>query len=343
MERVTLSDIAREAGVSVPAVAKVISGNRANIRVSPQKTELIREIAAKLNYQPNINAQRLAGRSSKSIGVLVDTRAPSKQFQLIAEIEREASVRGYRCMIGGTHDSVENLYNSYQIMLQYGVDGVICVSHDYPGQNHLLEKYFENAEKLVFIGLPEVSRHPSVFEEIDYGVIQAVRHLQEQSYRKIGMILGSRQDYASHRLRLKGFLSCFPGRENLIYHFDDWRDTVRLKEKLRKAITEFILPGKLDAVIIHNDLIALTLLSELADLNIRVPEDIGVIGCDNDIFAESTRPRLTSIDNNNAALAQKALELLFQLFADNDRPASPARIAIPRQLIVRESSMKGAK
>ena len=79
--KVRLVDIAREVNVSAALVSKVLNGNSGNIRVSPEKAEMIRKTARKMNYTPNINARALAGQSTKVIGILIDSKAPTVAFR----------------------------------------------------------------------------------------------------------------------------------------------------------------------------------------------------------------------------------------------------------------------
>lgn len=99
VKRVTLADIAREAGVSVPSVAKVITGCRSNICVSDAKAALIREIAERLHYRPNLHGKALAGGSIKMLGVLIDSCAPPQTVRILSSIESAAALRGYRVIV----------------------------------------------------------------------------------------------------------------------------------------------------------------------------------------------------------------------------------------------------
>ena len=88
--KVTLSEVAKLAGVSLGAASKVLNGGTSKIGVGAEARKRILDAARKLNYQPNMAASILAGGSSKLIGVLIDSRAPEFMYGVLAEIELAA-------------------------------------------------------------------------------------------------------------------------------------------------------------------------------------------------------------------------------------------------------------
>ena len=107
--------------------------------------------AAEMNYRPNYNAQRLAGRASKVIGILIEKNAAGPLFQMLGEIEREAAEYGYRCMIGEFKKEVRLQREQYDIFMQHGVDGVICMPSHYLEDSPEFQQAFAGPVRRIFM------------------------------------------------------------------------------------------------------------------------------------------------------------------------------------------------
>lgn len=334
--KVRLVDIAREVNVSAALVSKVLNGNSGNIRVSPEKAEMIRKTARKMNYTPNINARALAGQSTKVIGILIDSKAPTVAFRLLAEIEHEATLHGYRTLIGEAHDSVENLYESYQHLRQHGVDGVICISHDYPGENEKLEKYFRDCCPIVFLGQPELRNHSHIILEIDSGIRDAVQYLRKTGRKRIAILTDRNMEDHSIQDRIRGFLSVYPqGQDMLIPFLYSPGDALAMRKEVRQIIKDFIIPRRIDALLAANDISALILLGELNASGLNVPEDIALIGHDNEFFSECCHLPITTIDENNAVVAASSVKMLLDIMKEPAECRTTHKITVKPELIIR--------
>ncbi|MDD4102640.1 MAG: LacI family DNA-binding transcriptional regulator, partial [Kiritimatiellae bacterium] len=249
-KRTTLEDIARAVGVSRASVGKVLGANKSNIRVSVEKARVIRQMAQKMNYTPNLNARALAGQTTQVIGVLIDSKAPGVFVQRAAAIEREASRRGYRTMIGETHDNAEDFYNTYLLMRQHGVDGVLVVSHDYPRENQQIDHFFTHGGPMVFLGGPERPGHSHVILEVDSGIKLAVAHLRQRGHKNLVLMANTDSQYWSVKAREKGFLDvCPPGDSGAIVHFKQSDTMSDMRTSIRQLVRETLIPRGINAVL----------------------------------------------------------------------------------------------
>lgn len=335
-QHVTLSDVAREVGVSRALVGKVLGSCSGNIRVSAETARMIREAAERLHYQPNLSARVLTGQKSGLIGVLIDAQPPAVTFRTLAFIDRFAAENGYRLLIGEAHNSIDSLYYHYSNFMQYNVDGVICMAHDYPGQEVKLRELFRNAENIVFVEKTILENVCCV--EVDrVAAVEALTSLLLETRKRVGIVLEN-PVYRSVRQRQEGYHRALAraGREDasLVYYPAD--EETSLEETMRLAVEKFILPEKLDAVIAPNDLAASHIIRELWQRGIRIPEQIAVAGYDNDPFSESIYPSLTTIDDRNEEIGRHAVELLLELFSVKE-PASRT-IRVTPCVVRRESS-----
>ena len=183
--KVRLADIAAEVGVSVMSVASVVnSAGKNSVKVSEATARRILDACKRLNYQPNMNARALRGTPLKLIGVLVDSQAGQAVRLLVSELERVTAAEGYLLLVAQAHDNIEQLYKAYQVLLQHGVSGVICLSHDYPDGHGELEKYFGDAEKIVFLADPGLEGQPFVALDRISAVSAAVSAIQNRNGRE---------------------------------------------------------------------------------------------------------------------------------------------------------------
>ena len=133
---VRLADIAREVGVSIVTVAKVVNNTGGkNTRVSEKTAEKIRSCVKRMEYHPNMLARGLVGKSSDLIGVVLDSCAPPVYHERLSLMEKYAALHGYRFMIGQAHDDVEKLKSFAHTFQSYGAAGIICLAHAYENAN----------------------------------------------------------------------------------------------------------------------------------------------------------------------------------------------------------------
>ncbi len=334
-QNVTLSDVAREVGVSRALAGKVLGSCAGNIRVSEETARLIRAAAERLHYQPNLSARVLSGQKSGLIGVLVDAQPPQVVFRTLAWIDQYAVRHGYRLLIGEAHNSIDSLYRHYSNFTQYNVDGVICLAHDYPGQEEKLQELFRNAGNIVFIEKPVLEN--ASFVEIDRAAaLEELVTLLLETRKRIGIILEN-PSYRSVRQREEGFCRALKKAgisETPLIYFLPTRRTAPDRLMLQ-TVEEFVLPERLDAVIAPNDLAASHLMRTLQRRGFRIPEEIAVAGYDNDPFAESLYPSLTTIEDNNELIGRYAVELLLEQLKTQNPVLKNMRVT-PR-IIRRES------
>lgn len=338
---VRMIDIAQEVGVSKSAVARVLTNGGVNsIRVSEETRRKIQEVAKRLNYTPNTAARALAGKGSMVIGVLIDSCAPRSIYQILSVIEEKAAESGYRLMIGQSHDNVDNMFECYRNFIRHKIDGVICLAHEYPGSEKKIRSYFDKRQNLVFIGKPCLDCRSYIEINRQNGIRQAVSHLVKEGYRRIGLLifpfshnsLQQRQDGYREGIGDSG-LTFNPDFISMVQQYPD---AASIRAQMKDYVDSEILPKRLDAVIAVNDIYASHLLRELLTRGIKVPQEIAIVGHDNDDFTEFSYPTLTTIDQSPRAVGEAAFHMLLTGLEQPGRSVAPQ--TINTELIIRESS-----
>ena len=347
-KKTRLIDIAQKLGVSKVTVAAALSANpNGTVRIGEKMAAKIRRTAKAMNYQPNINAKTLAGCASTVIGILIDSQASIPRFRIREGIEKEATLRGYRCMIGEVHDSVENLRSNYDIFMQYGVDGVICISHDYPGAEKKFRKLFSDVlGKIVFIDRPN---HPDAsYINIDRAasMLQAVKHLHEQGAKRIAFVRGEKswqtviQQENGYRQMMKEL--GYSAGELHIFHVKDMDDDRRLQGRnISVFVKNHVIPEKIDGIVGFNDLLCHAFLQALQEFGKQCPRDIRVVGYDNEDFSKYAIPALTTIDEDYALQSKMVVDLLLEKIMHPEREMKGCFATVTPELIIRNSTKNG--
>lgn len=351
-KKARLIDVAELAGVSPTAVGKVLSGTGGSrVGVGPEAAAQIRRAARELGYRPNAAARQLRGQRSQLVGVLVDSRAPQARLYGLARLESLLRQRRYRILVGYGHDDAEAFREHRDEFISRGVDGLVCLSHDYPDRrisDEVTALVEDSGIPCVLIGRPRFATHRATVIDIDRetAVRQAVRHLHERG-RLRPCLVSFASGSQSARAREAGFRRGLeetgldraeePCVLNLPLSAMD-----RRSDDLGRFVDREVLPRRMDAILAPNDLIAARLLKVLAGRGVEVPGDMALIGWANDPIAELTAPALTTIDQHEETLAELAVTALMRSVETQQEPAVEADdlgppAAVTPSLVIRES------
>ncbi|MEZ0447091.1 LacI family DNA-binding transcriptional regulator [Cellulomonas sp. ICMP 17802] len=302
---VTLRDVARAAGVSPATASRALS---APDLVAPARREHVQQIARELGYRPNRAARELiTGRTGNLCLVVPDLENPF--FAAVAKgVQARARALGFALLVA---DAEEDPRLEAELVGHLGaqVDGVVLCSPRMSEAelDRLRRDVLDRGVPLLLVnrlhdGLPSV-----VIDNAD-GVRQAVRHLHALGHRRIGFAggpAGSWSDaqrrrgveHASHGLRsvemvdLGHFPPVFAGGV---------------------AAGDLVAASGVTAVLAHNDLLALGILSRLRARGIRVPEEVSVVGYDDIPAATLVSPALTTVTVPLGRLGRAAVDLLVE-------------------------------
>ena len=304
--KATIKDVAKEAGCS-PSLVSFYLRNPQTTRVAEQTKQRIAGAVEKLNYQRNLLASILKSGCSNVVGVLADAQANPPIFRLIASLEQEANVRNLRLQVGLFHDSLENLLEACSILKQYGPAGIICLSHDYPEFNRELDQKIREIPELIFYDGPQRSGHACVIPDKEFGVKLAVEHLKQSGRKRIALCVpGDCPDWDSVTRKIRSFTE-LSGSDSLLCRLPH---ALALRQAMRVFLMPFIREKQPDAILFSSDRFALCACGILRENNLRVPEDIAVIGCDNDPACREYCPAVSSVAFDQGLIARTLLDVL---------------------------------
>lgn len=331
MKKVTIKDVAREAGVSIGTVSNTM--NNSDL-VSPATREKILEVAQRLNYIPNMNGKLLKAGRSKMLGLFTSRINGPYYYKLIEAIYRTCEREGYGLDIIVTRDEKMVMAN----LFGKNLDGVmICEGTKGIGDREV-EMMEQNEIKAVFLNKelsgPNIT---SILFDSVKGGWDVTRHLLALGNRKICFISGSDLIQDS-RERVQGFREAMasegiaPSPDQILQgYFDEQRTYQAVKALITQQ------PERLpEAFVAGNDVSAIGCIKALRDSGYRVPEDVSVASFDDIEIAEYFQPPLTTMRNPIAGQGELAVERLIRMI--DGEPGSVIRL--PGSLVLRESCIK---
>jgi LacI family transcriptional regulator len=334
--RVTLRDIANEAGVSMMTVSNVVNGNRA--RVSPETIERVQRIVAERGYVPSASARSLAARSSRLIGLLVPaadddslTLSPHTGA-ILGQIERALRKRGYHLLLRGiAHpDEVGEALQSWSL------DGAVLLGFLDEEIDALDAKL---AGRVAMLAIDSYSANPlatGVRSDDFEGGRVAATHLLDLGHRDIVFAAPSFSDVGVVHQRYEGFRQAFVDRglsfsNSMVAtvnttHASGHELGARLRTSFPSAT----------AVFATADILAIGIMAGLAETGLAVPGDVSVIGFDDLDLSAIVTPKLTTVAQDIPTKAAMAVDLLLTTIEKRDRPAEPVTLDV--HLVEREST-----
>jgi LacI family transcriptional regulator len=326
--RVTIADVAAEAGVSIATVSKVINGRYG---VAPGTLQRVQSVIDQLGYESSLVARSLRSSRTNVIGILVADIEPFSA-ELLKGAGAAIRARDYELIVysGSGHGKDNSGWERRYVSRLGGTltDGLILVTPTVVDVS--------DAVPIVAVD-PHAgpSPLPSVHADNLAGAITATEHLVALGHRRIGFLAG-RPDLESARQREQGYRDALaaagiPVDPELIRVGD--YELEMSEGPARQLLT---LDDRPTAVFAANDLSAIQTLHVARSLGLSVPDDVSVIGFDNIPESALMAPPLTTIDQSIQEMGRRAVELLIGLIEGNLE--RPGQITLPTRLVVRQSS-----
>jgi len=334
---VTITDVARRAGVSVSTVSNVLTGNRP---VAEATRVRVLAIVEELGFRPNRLARGLVNRSSKTLGVVAAGLEYYGPSSTLVGIEQQASEMGYTLILSLIHaPETEDVESIVANLLTHQVDGIIWAIPQI-GRNRL---WWERAYRhvpapVVFLNTKLYPALVGVDIDNRCGGRKATEHLLEMGYRRIGLIAGpldwwaaqQRRDGWQDALRDAGFAV-----DDRHVVEGDWKpgSGERALANLMEQYTE------MDAVFVSNDQMALGAMRWARDQHVHIPQDLGMVGYDDLPEAEFFYPPLTTVRQQVIEVGKLAVRELARLIIDPEENTERLILLEP-ELVVRASSQR---
>ena len=323
--RVTIYDVAEKAGVSPSTVSRAFSRPG---RVSDETAARIREAAEELGYRSQAVTSPTMLEKARLIGLLVSDVTNPFFFSIIRGAEHAAAAEGYSIVL---MDAAESGTREREVL-----DRVLPVCDALiVATSRLSDEALRGVARRVptVVMNRRVQGLPGVVTDNVEGMRMALEHLHELGHRRVVYVAGPSASWAdgvrwrafAENVGLLGFTGARVGPAAPTV-----RGGQQFAEKVRDARTT--------SVICFNDLVAIGLMGRLAELGVRTPADISIIGFDNTFASDLVTPGLTTVASPLAKLGQQATQAVISLLRGRTNPDQAA--IMPSKLVVRGSTAK---
>ncbi|MGF1636124.1 MAG: LacI family DNA-binding transcriptional regulator [Cyclobacteriaceae bacterium] len=309
MEEVNLKSIAKELGISISTVSRALR-DHPDIKASTKKAVI--ELAEKLEYEPNQLAYQLLKRRSNTIGVVLPKIHYPLYAQAISGIEEVAEKMGFQILLCQSNENYENEIRQINSLLVSRVSGVIIsVTNTTKKYDHLKKVQNKNIPLVLFNRDCEELTCSRVIIDNRKAAYKAVKYLIEKGSKKIAYI-GGPANLQISQIRLDGYRDALK-EDNLEETIGFVRHVDFSRAAMDSEIIELLSSDKIpDAIITYSDQIAQLVLFHAKKLGIKIPEQLKIIGFNNEPVNELLEPSLSSIAQPAYSMGKMAAELVFK-------------------------------
>jgi DNA-binding LacI/PurR family transcriptional regulator len=326
-KRATIDDVAKHAKVSIATVSRVVTGAQ---NVSMETAIRVQAAIQELGYRPSVAAKMLAGQRTNTLGLVVDEIVGEFFQPMLRGIERTAYDSGYDLLIHSTRNQRRGVYP----VGEHNTDGIIIFSNSLP-EEELFRLYAKGFPMvLMHQSPPKGLRIPCVTIENKDGARHMTDYLIEQrNYTQIAFLrgpegnedsnwreLGFRESMEDHNIPVDENLIGVGGFDEVIAHH---------------TVKQWVRQGKRPQVIFAgDDDSAIGVMMALREANIRVPQDIAVVGFDDIRLGAYLTPALTTVRAPIEKVSQVAVQQMLNLMKAGE---AEMLTLLPTELIIRES------
>jgi LacI family transcriptional regulator len=342
--RLTIKDVARLAGVSVATVTRTFQDSP---HVSEALRQRVLEAADALGYRPHPAAQALATGTSRTIGLLVPSLGDRFWGEVADGIERAAAQAGYSVILATSHGPGAHARESFQLLLDKGVDGVIAAGA-LPGEIPVAviinpEEPVGSDDLFAAAGMQEPARRDAgAGQSGDVGVGEvafddlaaaaaAVEHLAGLGHRRIAFVGGARSRTAA--MRIVGFRQALQAQGLPLEAVVECEAS--LDASRQAAASLLATDQRPSGIVAYDDVVAIAVMRAAHALGLSVPRDLSVVGFDDIDIAAFVEPPLTTIRQPKREMGETAVALLLDRLLG---VAGPSRRRLQGSLVVRGST-----
>lgn len=332
----TLKDVAKKAGVAPSTVSRVINDSS---RISEETKEKVRKIMDEIGYHPNINARNLVKQRSHNLGLVIpysteEAFADPFYSEILRGIGVLAHSKGFNLLLLTSNGEEEEKKTVLNAVRGKQIDGVLLLRSK--KEDKLIDELTKINFPFVIVGRPEEKdKYYWVNNDNIAASERVVDYLIEMGHKNIAMIVGD-ENYIMNEDRLQGYKNSFQKNnleinEDLIVQSEkiDYQSIYMLSQKMIKEHPE------ITAFYGMSDTMSYTIMQAMNDMQMKIPEDVSIVGFNNNPMSKIVSPPLTTVDINIYLLGNKATELLIGVI--NGQIDKYQHTIVPTNIIERDS------
>lgn len=337
-KKVTIYDLARKINYSPSTISRALNNHKS---ISKKATKAIKQAAEEMGYRPNTIAASLRNNRSNTIGIMIARINRPFVSSLISGIEMSARKSGYNVIICQCDDKYENEVNNAKVLLDNRVSGlVVSLSMETKKYDHF-NQFKDMGIPIVFVDrVPDhFNSYKVVIDNYEAGY-KATKHLIEQGCKRIAHFAGA-QHRNVYSGRTQGYIDALKEHDlevdkKLIFHLN----TLSLEEGEKATIKMLKMENPPDGLFTANDTTGVGAIISAKKQGIRIPEDLAVVGFNDDPVAHIVEPGLSTITHPAMKMGEICAKRLLD-HPDSEYNMDVSEVTILNtDLVVRESSKR---
>lgn len=329
----SIKDVAREAGVSIATVSRVI--NKVDV-VNKETKEKVEKAIKKLNYRPNIVARSLKTRRTETIGILVPDISNQFYPEVVRGAEDVANIYDYNIILCNSDSDLDKEKEYIRVLKEKMVDGMLYMSSSLDDEIISLIDEIQMKTVLIETKAPG-NKFPSVTIDNIKAAYDATKYLIDKGNKKIAYI-GIKKDKSNAvSLRYDGYLRALKENDIELDKKITYFDGMKVSDGYN-GVNVILESSEIDSVFCASDEIAMGAINALRDKGIKVPEDIDVIGFNDIDLASIFYPKITTISQPMYDMGSVGMRMLIKNI--NKKPLDEDQYLLNYHLVERDSVKK---
>ncbi len=336
-KEVTIYDIARELDLASSTISRALKNDP---KVKLKTRHKVQQMAQKMGYQTNPFARSLRNKRSYLIGILIPRLTNHFVSSAISGLEDMLSTRGYNIIIGQTYGQVDKEISALKMLMDNRVDGLLVSLADHTQNPAHLDPHIKKKVPLIYFdNVPDATDSSMIVIDHAQAAYIATKHLIEAGCKKVAHVTRNTRHgiYADKYAGYKKALSeCDPDPKEALLLFEDL-SSIESGKQVADHILKMNNPP--DGLLFENDYCAAGCIAGLKKAGRRVPEDIAIVGFNDDPIAMLIDPSLSSITYSGYEIGRVAAQnILLQI--ENPEMPKISKTVLQARLVVRESSSR---
>lgn len=337
-KKTSLKDIANAVGVSTALVSYVLNGREREARVNPNTAEKIRQVAKKMNYQPNQVAKSLKSGRSLAIGLIVADISNPFFGHLARTIEDESEKAGYTVIFASSDEKAAASEKVMNTLINRQIDGFIIAPAE--GSEKQLNYLIDSNIPFVLIDRYFKDVESSYVVSDNYkATYDATQHLINSGFERIGYVRYKNKMQHTED-RFKGYVQALKDNSMKLTQSLICQISYAEEEDFCVQFKKLMAPkNKIDAVVFSTNTLSILGLKALMELKIKVPDDIAVFCFDESESYDLFYCPVSYVKQPLEQIGKRAVEILVEHLSSRNRNILYKEI-LPTELIIRQSSEK---
>lgn len=337
-KKVTLKQIAKELDVSISTVSKSLKNS---LEISEDTRQKVQAFAKLYNYKPNNIALSLKNKKTKTICIIIPEIIHHFFATVISGVENVANENGYNVLVCLSDESFDKEVINMEMLANGSIDGFIMSLSKETQQkkdfHHIVEVINQGMPVVMFDRVTNDILCDKVIIDDNLAAFDATQFLIDKRFKKIALI--TTVDYVSvGKLRTEGYIKALKNNdlkvdESLILKIED-------TENFEDAIENLLLNTKPDAIFAVNELFAVTAIKLARKHNIKVPEELSIVGFTDGIISKYSTPSISTVSQNGIKMGGKAAKMLIERLESEEEAEEQYKTeVIETELVERESTI----